>query len=759
MNELTMTDETDKIKLAADFVNSTSRHIFLTGKAGTGKTTFLQNLSKATHKKHIIVAPTGIAALNAGGVTIHSQFLFPLGSYNPDENAEYDPNVKSRFYNSQELVRRHPLNSVRNQVLRDIDLMIIDEVSMLRADLLDAVDFRLRSARRNHRQPFGGVQLLLIGDLFQLPPIVKDHEWEVLRKHYPSPHFFSSIALNKDGYVYLELDKVFRQTDNHFIRILNNLRSDNCTQEDIDVLNSYYQPQISAGDGIITLTTHNYQANAINKKALESIDSKAISYKAEVKGDFPEQLYPLDDELVLKSGAQVMFIKNDPEGRYYNGKLATVQEITDDKIKVKLSGEETILTVGQHVWENTKYSVDENKEITEDVVGTFSQYPLKLAWAITVHKSQGLTFERAIIDVGQAFAPGQVYVALSRLRSLDGLILRTKINNSVISNDVAVVSYQKSFEAQEKLENLLKTGQAVYLHNALHNTFNFSPITEHIDYVQRKTSSKMEFEDESMRNALANVRMNLNSEYENTLKFRNQISRLLHNSNYELLKERVEKASNYYLTYLYDILYQVMLHAAEAGTFARSKTYVNAVSEIDQLIMSKIADVQKAQRLTACILSNTDIAPDEEERKKRNAKREAFLNKIHEHIRNNPRKGATKTGRRRKTGTKGKPQKGATYQETYNLIKEGLTISQIAVKRSLVEGTIESHVARGIADGNLNIDQFINKEELKEIKNYFDPDTEKTLSEVFAELKGKYTFGKLRMVQAWLSREKINREK
>lgn len=759
MDSLTHTQSTDLIKIAADFVNSTSRHIFLTGKAGTGKTTFLHNLAKATHKKHIVVAPTGIAALNAGGVTIHSQFLLPFGSFNPDEHAPYDPTSSARFYNSKELVRRHPLNSIRKQVLRDIDLLIIDEVSMLRADLLDAIDHRLRTARRNHRQAFGGVQLLLIGDLFQLPPIVKDHEWAVLRNHYPTAHFFSSLALNKEGYVYVELDKVFRQTDHSFISILNNLRNNICTAEDIATLNSHYKPNIDKLDGVVTLTTHNYQADNINQKALNDLEEKEIKYKAEIKRDYPEHLYPLQETLVLKKGTQVMFIKNDPEGRFFNGKLAKVIEISPDHIKVAMSGEDREMHVEKMVWENVKYGVDGNKEITEDVVGTFTQYPIKLAWAITVHKSQGLTFDRAVIDVGQAFAPGQVYVALSRLRSLDGLVLRTKINTSVISSDAVVIDYQKSRDKQDDLQTLLKTGQAVYLQQALHNTFNFSVITDQIEYVQRRAASKMEFEDESMRNALPNVRQNINAEFENSRKFRNQISHLLQTADYEVLKQRVEKASGYYLKFLYDILYQIMLHGEEAGTFARSKTYVNAIAEVDQLIMRKISDVQKSQRLTQSILSGQEIESGDEERRERNANREVYRLRIDKHIRENPRKGSTKTGRKRKTSTgKGKAQKGATYEETYQLLKDGLTIAQIAAKRSLAETTIEGHAARGVAAGKVDIGSFLETKEIDEIRTAYGKEGEKTMSEVFAGFKGKYTYGKLRMVQAVIKSESEDKE-
>ena len=743
------TDSTDLIQLAANFVNSTSRHIFLTGKAGTGKTTFLHNLAEATHKKHLIVAPTGIAALNAGGVTIHSQFLLPFGSYNPDENADYNPNSSARFFNAKELVRRHPLNSVRKQVLRDIDLLIIDEVSMLRADLLDAIDHRLRTARRVHNKAFGGVQLLLIGDLFQLPPIVKDNEWNVLRHHYPSIHFFSSKALMKEGYIFVELQKVFRQSDNTFINILNNLRNNECTADDIATLNSYYQPNIDQVDGVVTLTTHNYQANSINEKALEALPDKTFTFKAEVKNDFPEQLYPLPETLSLKKGAQIMFVKNDPEGNFFNGKLAKVIELGSSYIKVRMSGEDKELVVEQMQWENVKYGVDANKEITEEVAGTFSHYPIKHAWAITVHKSQGLTFDKAVIDVGQAFAPGQVYVALSRLRSLDGLILRTKINTSAISSDLKVVDFQKARNQQGDLKELLKTGQAVYLHDALHSTFNFEPIANQIDYVQRKAASKMEFEDADMRDALPNVRQNVNSEFENARKFRNQISHLLQTGDYNTLKARVEKGSAYYLNFLNDLLYQILLHKEEAAGFARSKTYVNAIAEIDQLLMRNIADVQKAQRLTKSVLAGEEIENGDEERRKRNAKREAFLNKIESHIRENPRKGTTKTGRKKKTKS-GKVQKGATYEETYKLIKEGLTLEQIAIKRSLAESTIEGHAARGIAAGKVDVLKFLKPDEIDEITRSYEKSEEEGMNAVYADLKGKYSYGKLRMVQMLL---------
>ncbi|HKL02056.1 MAG TPA: AAA family ATPase, partial [Cryomorphaceae bacterium] len=569
---------------AAHFANSTSRHIFLTGKAGTGKTTFLQTLAASTHKSHLIVAPTGIAALNAGGVTIHSQFLLPLGSFVPGAGIPSDS--PGRFYDAKFLVTRQPLNSIRKQVLREIELLIIDEVSMLRADVLDAVDQRLRSARRRMREPFGGVQLLLIGDLFQLPPIVKDYEWSVLSKHYPTPHFFSSEALRKAGFVYIELDKVFRQSDDTFINVLNNLRSNTCTQADIDTLNKRYVSADEYPENTVTLTTHNNQANAINRESLEALDTKTYKYKAQITGDFPENIYPLPETLELKIGAQIMFVKNDTNGsRFYNGKLAKVIALKDDSIRVKMSGEETEMNLETMEWSNIKYTLNADKQLEEETVGTFEQYPVKLAWAITVHKSQGLTFDRAIIDVGRAFAPGQIYVALSRLRSLEGLYLRTRISNSAVQNDTDVLDFQKVKDEQGSLDEILRKAQADFLEESLHQTFHFEQIRDQIAYVERKAGMKMEFTDADMRDALPNLKSNVQSENENSRIFRSQISQLLREGNYDLLKKRVAKASEYYLNFLFGLLYQAMLHREESAQFAKTKTYVKALDEVDQIIM------------------------------------------------------------------------------------------------------------------------------------------------------------------------------
>lgn len=401
--------------LAEEYVNNTGTSVFLTGKAGTGKTTFLKHICETTTKRCVIVAPTGVAAINAGGSTIHSFFQLPFSLFLPDV-PEYlsEYNAKGRM----------TLRKSKIDIIRSIELLIIDEISMVRADLLDAVDDRLRRYRRNSK-PFGGVQLLMIGDLQQLPPIVSDEEMQYMRKVYPSPFFFNSLALKKLKYITIELTHVYRQPDREFVNLLNNIRQNNFDAETLEKLNSRYNPDFDPSDKehYIRLTTHNRQADDINESKLESLKGKSRNFTARIEGNFPEYLYPAAAELKLKAGAQVMFVRNDPspEKLYFNGKIVTVTGFSDEGIVTNDAyGNEIIVT--PTTWENTKYVInDESKEIESVVEGTFTQVPLRLAWAITIHKSQGLTFDKAIIDVGRAFTFGQTYVALSRCRTLAAL--------------------------------------------------------------------------------------------------------------------------------------------------------------------------------------------------------------------------------------------------------------------------------------------------------------------------------------------------
>lgn len=414
--------------VARFIVEKTDMSLFLTGKAGTGKTTFLREVVRYTKKKCIVLAPTGIAAVNAGAMTIHSFFQFGLG---PFVQGVIEP--KSDFR----------INKSKLELIRHLQLLIIDEVSMVRADLMDHIDVELRRIRRNSK-PFGGVQLLMIGDLQQLPPIAHGGEDELLRQYYKTLYFFSSAALKSMKYSCIELKNVYRQTDRHFIDILNHARDCTLTSQDISDLNARYISGFSPKpeDGYIRLMTHNRQVDYVNETELEKLDSKPYTFVAAVSGTFPEESYPTADSLTLKKGAQVMFIKNDPERRFINGTLGEVKSIDKNSIAVRLAESGTVIDVESMEWQNIRYQFDEeSKEISSKQIGRFKQYPLKAAWAITVHKSQGLTFDKAIIDVHAAFSPGQAYVALSRCRTLDGLVLSSPVSASVFMRDNAVDAY------------------------------------------------------------------------------------------------------------------------------------------------------------------------------------------------------------------------------------------------------------------------------------------------------------------------------
>jgi hypothetical protein len=602
---------TGMMNTALQFINSTGRHIFLTGKAGTGKTTFLRNLFLHTHKQIAVVAPTGIAALNAGGTTIHSQFLLPFGMFIPDRTYAEPPSDRANWYTETVLAKRHPLNSIRKQVLRSIDLLVIDEVSMLRADLLDAIDYRLRSVRSNFRQSFGGVQLLLIGDLYQLPPVVKREEEGRLLQYYNSVWFFDSKALQKDGFAYIELDKIFRQSDNAFIRILNNLRVNTPTSEDIDTLNQYYYPpdEINKIPDVITLTTHNYKADEMNARALRDLESKSHFFEAVVKDDFPESMYPVLHRLELKVGAQVMFTRNDSEeGLYYNGKLATVTAIDDKGITVALAGSGKPYTLKRSVWDNKKYRVNpETKDLEEEVTGSFEQFPVRLAWAITVHKSQGLTFDRAIIDVGQAFADGQVYVALSRLRSIDGLILRTKVDFDVVTADKQIVSFDQENNKPTMLDSEMKLQQKEYLRRQVNKTFDFEALIREISYIGRgEDGDEPHLDDKTMKPVLKQIKDVLSQESGNTVRFRDQLKTLLDHGKHDEFLNRITKGREYYKNLLWQQVKILVQHGEDMRAGKRVKGYLNDLSDLDQLLAKKLEEVDKVFHLAEGILNEKE---------------------------------------------------------------------------------------------------------------------------------------------------------
>ena len=472
-----------KLEFVEELVLYTDAHIFLTGKAGTGKTTFLKNLPLKTYKRMVVVAPTGVAAINAGGQTIHSFFQLPFGPQIP-ENASKDslslPSMSYRTTNGASVsmdgrprndmggkakslaAQLQKLNKKKINLIRSLDLLIIDEISMVRADVLDAIDAVLRRVRRSQK-PFGGLQLLMIGDVHQLAPVAKAEEWEMLAPYYDTPYFFGSQVLKKAPYICVELEHIYRQHDEDFITLLNKVRNNQMDADCVHLLNGRFKPNFIAHDseGYITLTTHNYQADQINESKLAAIEAKPLVFQAVVHGTFPENTYPTKEELVLKIGAQVMFVKNDPspEKAFYNGKIGRVAGYNDEDGTVAVQCGSEYITVPKLKWQNMEYAINaENQDIEEKEIGSFTQIPLRLAWAVTIHKSQGLTFDKVIVDAGQAFAHGQVYVALSRCTSLEGLVLKTRITSNALVNDHSVDQFVEHLPekepTQEKVDQL-----------------------------------------------------------------------------------------------------------------------------------------------------------------------------------------------------------------------------------------------------------------------------------------------------------------
>lgn len=594
-----MSVRNNEMNLAWLYVEGTQTSVFLTGKAGTGKTTFLRKLRELLPKRMVVLAPTGVAAINAGGQTIHSFFQLSFSPFVPGMKREDDG-------------KRYSMSKEKKNLIRTMDLLVIDEVSMVRADLMDAIDDVLRRYR-NAALPFGGVQLLLIGDLQQLAPVAKDDEWALLSQHYKTPYFFSSQALQQLQYVTVELKHIYRQQDQNFVSLLAAVRENHIDANVLNKLNQRYIPNFvqPKGEDWIHLTTHNRTAQQYNDHCMQSISAPPVTFTATVEGTFPEMSYPADDRLVLKVGAQVMFLKNDssPEKRYYNGKIGKVVEISPRGLIVEIKKEEdggaTLdINVPIETWENKRYVIDdETKEIREETEGTFKQYPLRLAWAITIHKSQGLTFQHAVLDVNRSFAHGQVYVALSRCRTLEGLVLTSPLSASSIIPDNTVDDFvHTALAGNESAASDLPRRRFEYFYQLLQEQFSFAQVINELDDVTRVTQKHLAVQHPHYAQMLSDVRPRLTAEVQGVAaKFKSQYDVLISKAgaNYAkdaMLQERCRSAAEYFGRKLKEILLPLLDSSKlNIGNKAVAKQFQTHIDSLQLTFDIKIATLMHTQ--------------------------------------------------------------------------------------------------------------------------------------------------------------------
>ena len=745
------------------FINQTSQSIFLTGKAGTGKTTLLRKIMASTHKNAVIVAPTGIAALNAGGVTIHSFFQLPFAGFIPEFGAQPAFSESVKFETKQTLLRHFTMNKTRLKMIRNIDLLIIDEVSMLRADLLDAIDWTLRNIRRAH-EPFGNVQVLFIGDLLQLPPVVKQEEWQILRNHYQGMFFFHAKVLQETQPLYIELSKIYRQQDQDFIQLLNQLRNNQMSSEDLQILNQYVRPDFDANkeEGYITLSTHNAKADQINAIALEALPEKLWSYAAEITGDYPKHLYPLEPTLELKLGAQVMFIKNDLslEKNYFNGKMGKIKALSSDEILVEFPEEKKTINVEKFEWSNIRYELNAaTGEVEEKTIGTFVHYPLKLAWAITVHKSQGLTFDKAVLDVSEVFAPGQAYVALSRLRTLSGLVLTQPMRMNGLSNDQQVMAYSQHKADENTLPKVLEAHTKHYLLQTLKQAFDWYELRS--QWSQHEASYQAlgaKSEKNKNKSWMALQNQVVQATKEPAEKFIRQLEGLFTKPHFDrvFLKERVDAAYLYFFAQLDGVLLSNLRKIAELSRVRKTKSYAEELEALDEILTESILKLKKVRLLVTAVAEGEAITKD---RIWNNDLQQYKLSKIaivRQELKQVPSllddPDAEEVSFLKSTKKLAKEQKvkKSTQEKTLELLEAGKEVSEIARERQLSVQTINSHFAYLIRSGQIELTDVMSPKRISELEQLFDGFEGNSLNPLKEKLGSKATWDELKLYQAWM---------
>ena len=744
------------------FINQTHRSVFLTGKAGTGKTTLLREIIQTTHKNTVVVAPTGIAALNAGGVTIHSMFQLPFGGFIPDNSApHFSDSVK--FETKNTLVRHFKMSGLKKSVIRNMELLIIDEVSMLRADLLDAIDFMMQSVRKK-KMPFGGVQVLFIGDLLQLPPVIRDEEWSTLKKYYKGKFFFHSHVIQQNPPLYIELSKIFRQSDDVFISILNNLRNNQISQDDIKNLNDYVQPNfdLKANKGYITLTTHNAKADAMNAQALQDLEGKLETFKPDVVDDFPEKIYPIEQNLQLKIGAQVMFVKNDLslEKRYFNGKMGFIKSLSKDEILVHFPDENLTIEVEKYEWQNIRYKVNEmTKEIDEEVLGTFVHYPIKLAWAITVHKSQGLTFDKAALDVSQVFLPGQAYVALSRLRSLEGLILLSPLRMNGISNDQDVMDYSLNKATEEVLAVSLQQETKNFIRNVLKTTFDWNDLAQEWRNHQFSYNEKSEVSEKSKHAIWAKKQAESIGELlEPSRKFLSQLDKLFASESFDInhISDRIHAAFNYFFIPMDNAVYDILWKLEEVKRVKKVKAYYEELLVLEELQIKAVLQLMKAKLLVNTVVSGATISKENLISEEIKSYRINKINEIQVKFKelnitlveddfDADRYASKKT-------SKTKEPKKSTVQETFELWQQKNSIKEIAGIRKLTPQTIYGHFAKLIEAEQVQLSEVLPEDKIEALSKVFKGFKGESLAELMEKHGDKFTWNEMRMYKAGIGK-------
>ncbi|AZA52019.1 helix-turn-helix domain-containing protein [Chryseobacterium sp. G0201] len=690
-----------------DLIEYTNRSVFLTGKAGTGKTTFLNDFVKRTKKKHIVVAPTGIAAINAGGVTIHSMFGLPLRTFLPTTD-RIDTSLAN---NIADLMPHFKYRKDKLKLLREVEVLIIDEVSMLRADVLDMMDFSLRFIRRNS-QRFGGVQMLFIGDLYQLPPVVRDEH--ILKMFYNSPFFFDSHAIKEVPLLTIELTKVYRQSDESFLDILNAIRDGDVGSIDFEHLNERYDPTFETGtESYVYLCSHNKMADEINQEKLKEIKVDPTTFEAKLFGEFKENQFPNEQFLELKIGAQVMFIRNDISGekRYFNGKLGEISALDENEIKVVLDGSEREITVKREVWEQKKYFLDTDKNIKEEVLGSFEQFPIKLAWAVTIHKSQGLTFDKVIIDAGKSFTAGQVYVALSRCRTLEGIVLKSKITPEVIFKDNRILQFQGSTFANDNVEAILNQEKYDYSIKKVLRTVDSRWILNEVEEWNRLSITTKSIDTVKTNQLYIQLKHEVTQLGKIFEKLEKVISQKVNNfidqkEEWSEIEAKTKGAVNFFFTEIRDKVFSPLKEfyaeiKGAKGLKQYNEEFRNWLEDVEEYLNS----LKEAHLLETKLL-------DEKNDKEVSMK----IAKV--------------------------PSQVLTFQ----LFEQGKTIAEVAFERGLVKETVIGHLAKFAEQGLLDISRVITSDKIKAFEDMFYKTPHETLTEWKNALPSNFEFNEIRIL-------------